>query len=170
MPHSYLPSTTQLNAVIYFNHEVFDSQNFEDPVKTTSKLTSQTLNFHRSSFEFKLQRTFIKDEHTYFQLGEVNEYEFYNAMQTDANNFNVSPLIKSHYPDDVYFSTFVTLSSDLHTFERKNPSFVNLIAEVGGLLSALYVIGNIIMGYYSSWAATALLSRFMVRFQSFGEE
>ena len=117
-PHSYLPSTTQLNAVIYFNSDVFDAQNYGDPVKKTSKLTSQTLNYQHSSFDFKMQTSQVVDVNTYFQLGESTEYQFINAVQTDANSFNVSPLMKSHYPEDhyVYFSTSVTLSSDLHIF------------------------------------------------------
>ena len=117
-PHSYLPSTTQLNAVIYFNSEAFDAQNYGDPIKRTSKLTYQTLNNQRSSFDFKLQTSQIVDEITFFQLGESTEYQFYNPTQTDANSFNVSPLIKNHYPENqhVYFSTFLTYSSDLHTF------------------------------------------------------
>ena len=39
------------------------------------------------------------------------------------------------------------------------------MAEVGGLLYALYVFGNLIMCYYSKWASKSLLSRLMVRFQ-----
>ena len=104
--------------MIYFNSDVFDAQNYGDPVKKTSKLTSQTLNYQHSSFDFKMQTSQVVDVSTYFQLGESTEYQFINAVQTDANSFNVSPLIKSHYPEDhyVYFSTFMTLSSDLHTF------------------------------------------------------
>ena len=40
LPHSYLPSSTQLNAVIYFNSAVFDAHNYGDPVKKTSKITT----------------------------------------------------------------------------------------------------------------------------------
>lgn len=115
-----------------------------------------------------MEASLLNDESGFIQLGMEEETFFYSAfndMEPNPSSWNTFPTEADPFAKYKFMSVSFELGKDLRQINRQTYSLLDWLGDVGGLLEALFAIGDFIIGPFASYALKAKIVSMMVRFK-----
>ena len=118
-----------------------------------------------SYFSFDLQTKYLEDETDFLQLGDSVKRYFTSPNQRQKTDFQIQKSGWRNFPNKYkFFSTHITIGSDVLKIRRKTDSFLDWLGDWGGLLDSLYFICDILVSPYAAYILRSKLALLLVNF------
>jgi hypothetical protein len=128
-----------------FINSYFDFNDYEQPVKQyiDDSLFYEIEPNRLKKVNFYVMKSEIELQDSYFQLGQRDSYEFVQVQNQrfydDSNTEDPSTLI----------TLYIRYDARYEVYERKIYSALELLRDLGGLQRSMYVIGLILVNFFS---------------------
>ena len=113
-----------------------------------------------------IQSNELDDNTDYLQFGNSDHKSFhYNKKEINILGSTWSTFPTKENPDTrfKFLSFYLIRDPDLNKISRKTNGLVDILADVGGLMRALFFIGNLLISPFSKHALYSLLSTLLIR-------
>ena len=156
-----------LDFQLYFNNESFDQQSFGDEsIERKSELIHFQFNADTPVwFNYMVQTNMVSDETQLFQLGESEDREFHSYVDNIKSMYSAwqdFPTEENPYTLYKYASMEINLFKDMRQINRQTYSLLDWLGDCGGLLDALFFIGEIFVNPISLYFARSRIASLLV--------
>jgi len=110
----------------------------------------------------------LSDRTDFLQLGSSNNRYFYsgfNDLNPQPSSWNAFPTEEDPFAQYKFCSVSFELDKNLRQINRQTYSFLDWLGDCGGLLDALYIIAEMLVGPVSAFALRSKLVSTLVKFQ-----
>jgi hypothetical protein len=134
----------ELNFYVYIKHEYFDSMDIKNGIKSR-------LSFQKWTFDDMLSR---KKDSLYLTMNSLKDYNslFINLQEPkpeDFISFSYKDIVRNFKvgKSDRLMDLYIKANPNPVFIQRKYYTFIDLLANIGGLFNVFYILGLIIFGY-----------------------